>query len=182
MLSDKPLVLDSDVISTFAHVSRLDILEELYRGRLVLLDEVFWEVSRCAVGALLSNAMNRGAFQQDKLNLLGEDGLEYARLIERGSVGKGEAAVLAYTRFRGGIVVSSNIRDVLSYCKEHDVPLLATRPIVYDAFTQKVITRAEASHLWTIMLKRTRLPCNSCEEVIVYFTDGRGKILGRQRY
>jgi hypothetical protein len=183
MLSNPPLVLDSDIISTFAHINRLDILEYLYSERLLVLDEVFWEVSRSPkVGGVLSNTMNRGCFRQDKLNLLGEDGMEYARLVDRGNLGKGEAAVLAYTRYRGGTVGSSNIRDVLLYCENHDLPLLATRPIVYDAYCHKIITLAEACKIWTAMQDRTRLPNKSFEEVVYHFTGREGGILGKQRY
>lgn len=41
-----PLVLDSDVLSHFAWVDRLDILEKLYAKNMIVLEEVINELSK----------------------------------------------------------------------------------------------------------------------------------------
>ena len=46
LLTEPPLVLDSDFLSSYSWVNRLDILEKLYSGRMVILDEVMEEINR----------------------------------------------------------------------------------------------------------------------------------------
>ena len=45
-MTEPPLILDADFISSFAWVDRLDILEGLYSKRMIILDEVLEELSR----------------------------------------------------------------------------------------------------------------------------------------
>jgi len=184
MLISPPLVLDSDVISAFALVNRLDILESLYREQMLVLDQVQIEVSKYyKVGALLSNVINRGAFQLGYLDPLGKDGWEFANLIDKGCFGQGEAAIMAYVRFRGGTVGSSNIRDVLRYCEVHGLPLLATRPIMFDAYQRRIIAKGEACQIWTDMRRKNiRLPDESFADVVRHFTLGDVKKHSIQRY
>ncbi len=40
MLSEPPLVVDTDFLSSFAWVGRLDILERLFPAQMIILEEV----------------------------------------------------------------------------------------------------------------------------------------------
>ena len=46
MSTEPPIILDSDFLSSFAWVNRLDILEDLYSKRMIVLEEVLEELRR----------------------------------------------------------------------------------------------------------------------------------------
>ena len=46
MSTEPPIILDSDFLSSFAWVNRMDILAGLYSGRMIVLEEVMDELKR----------------------------------------------------------------------------------------------------------------------------------------
>ncbi|GAW30616.1 hypothetical protein [Carboxydocella sp. JDF658] len=186
MLTRPPLVLDTDVISCFAWVKRMDILEKLYSGKMVVPAEVVYEISNRRVQHLkaeLTRSVDKKYIEVVSLQPLGDDGQTFVALRETGKYGSGEAAVMAYAKVNGGTICSNNLRDVLRYCQKYNLALLSTRAIMYDAICKKVISETEAQNVWTEMInKKRQLPCKTIKEVIDFYKYGPGAKLGLQKY
>ena len=63
-LIELPLVLDCDVLSSFAWANRLDILEQLYAKNMIVLEEVIDELSKIAhIAKKVDSIIKRGAIR-----------------------------------------------------------------------------------------------------------------------
>jgi len=64
LLTNPPLVLDADLLSSFAWVDRLDILEKLFPKQMVVLDEVMNELRRVPhLSTRVQNCIDKGLIQ-----------------------------------------------------------------------------------------------------------------------
>ncbi|MCK4421334.1 hypothetical protein KAW48_06000 [candidate division WOR-3 bacterium] len=161
MTSKKPIVLDTDMISSFAWVKRVDIIIKLYSPEIILLDVVETELSR--VPHLLTQVreyIKSRDIDYIKMDIYSKEGKEYARLTsEIWSVGDGEAAGMAYCRYNDCILGSNNFRDILNYCKKYNIKIKTTVDIMLEAFENNIIDKNEGDRIWKRMLsKRRKLP------------------------
>ena len=106
---ENKIVLDTDVISSFAWVERFDIIIELYSPDVIILDVVKDELIKVKH---LFNIVNKYIESEDieliKLDINADEGLEYGRLLKDiWTVGKGEAACMAYCRYHNCILGSN---------------------------------------------------------------------------
>jgi hypothetical protein len=183
MLTNPPLLLDTDLVSAFAWVKRMDILESLYSGNMKIPQEVLTELARVPHLKAAVDSRTANHIEVISLNPIGQDGLEFAKLYSTGKYGLGESAVMAYVRYNGGTVSSNNIKDVLEYCRDNSLSLLSTRAIIFDAVTSGVITEPEAEGVWAGMIRKGRkLPCRTVAEVMQFYTSGDGSTFTSQRY
>lgn len=110
------ILLDSDVIVHFYRGEQLLLLKQLYDKRLLVLDRIVQELKGLpAAREIISNFINYKI--ADEIIFPNEPEIikEYARLIKSGR-GKGESACMAYIRYKGNILASSNLKDVKDYC------------------------------------------------------------------
>jgi len=183
MLTKPPLLLDTDLVSAFAWVKRMDILESLHSGNMQIPQEVLTELARVPHLKAAVDSRTEKHIEVVSLNPIGQDGIEFAKLYTTGKYGSGESAVMAYVRYNGGTVSSNNIKDVLDYCKTHSLPLLSTRAIIFDAVTNGIITEPEAEGVWAGMIRKGRkLPVKTVAEVMHFYTSGEGSTFTDQRY
>ena len=186
MLTNPPLVLDTDILSCFAWIKRMDILEALYSGHMLVPEQVLVELSK--VSHLrdqvdLSIANNHIVAVQ--LDPLKPEAQEFAKLLSGDPpIGRGEAAVMAFVKFNGGTISSNNLTDVLSYSVFHELPLISIRAMFYDAIVHRgVLTEEEGEQAWNKMKgKRRQLPCPTVKDIIEYYSIGFGISLELQRY
>lgn len=183
MLIKPPLLLDTDSVSAFAWVKRMDVLESLYSGNMQIPQEVLTELARVPHLKAAVDSRTDKHIEVVSLSPIGQDGIEFAKLYSTGKFGLGESSVMAFVRFNGGTVSSNNIRDVLQYCQSNSLPLLSTRAIIFDAITAGVITEPEAERIWAGMIRKGRkLPCKTVAEVIEFYTNGEGATFTDQRF
>ena len=169
MLTEPPLVLDSDFLSSFAWVDRLDILDHLYSHQMLIIDQVFVEINRVVhlaekVQILITNGSIR------RLSMLADepDALEFAALLGSGRFGAGESACMAYLKYHPGSMGSNNLRDVKYYCETNGKRLLTTGEALIDACENGHLGLDEADGLWTGMLaKRRKLPVPTFSEYLM---------------
>lgn len=169
MLTEPPLVLDCDFLSSFAWVDRLDILDRLYSQRMLIIDQVFVEINRVnflaeKVQILISaGAISRLTLQADE-----PDALELAALLGSGRFGAGESACMAYLKYHPGSLGSNNLKDVKYYCDTNGKCLLTTGEALIDACESGHLKLEEAGRLWAGMLaKRRRLPVPTFSDYLI---------------
>lgn len=160
---EPPLVLDTDILSSFAMVHRLDILEKLYAKQMIVLEEVMNELNkRQYIAERVQLCITNGSIRLVSIPANAPEALELARLLEGGRYGRGEAACLAYLKYNFGSLGSNNISDVKVVCLEKNICLLTVPNIISDAYQTKVVTKEEANTVWINMKKKKRkLPAES---------------------
>jgi len=167
-LIELPLVLDCDVLSHFAWVDRLDILEKLYARNMIVLEEVINELSKIEhIAKRVESCITRGSIKRVSTPANAPEALELAHLLESGRYGRGEAACLAHLKYNFGSLGSNNLSDVKAVCSEKNICLMTVPNILTHAYEANVITKKEADQVWLGMVKKGRkLPGNSFDDFI----------------
>lgn len=160
------ILVDSDVISHFIKGERLNLLRELYQERLVILDVVRDELMR-GPKQIRTVTENFISFHSVKVLPLPVDNvpcmMEFARL-ER-NFGQGESACMAFARFHESIIASSNLKDILAYCRKNRIQYLTTMDILLQALAEQVISEEEANaFIVRVKSQKSRLPVDTIEE------------------
>jgi len=166
--TEPPLVLDTDFISSFAWVNRLDILEGLYSKRMVILDEVLAELNRVPhLASRVELSVKNGHIKCVSMFADSPEALQLSKLLETGKYGSGEAACMAYLTQRYGILGSNNLSDVKAFCIQNNLCLLTTADAMHQAYKAGFITLDEADKVWEDMIsKKRKLPASSFSEYI----------------
>lgn len=172
MLTEPPLVLDTDLLSSFAWVDRLDILEKLYAKQMVVLDEVMNELSRIEhLAKRVQSLIDNGSIKLVSIQATDPEALELARILEDGRLGRGEAACMAYLKYNFGSLGSNNLSDIKMQCVNKNISLIMTQDVIYQAFQNNILTVDEADEIWTGMIQKQRkLPVSSFSEFLSTFS------------
>lgn len=126
-LTDPPLVVDTDFISCFAWTNRMPLLTQLYQD-ILITDVVVDELRKVPhLYQRVDASIQVGAITVASIDTVDPAAAEYARLISSGRLGHGESAAMAYVKHHGGTVGGNNIRDILGYCQNNNLPMLAVR-------------------------------------------------------
>ena len=174
--TDAPIVLDADFVSSFAWVDRMDILENLYSKRMVILEEVMEELNRVPhLAARVRLCVEKGHITIETMLAGSPEALQLARFHESGRYGAGEASCMAYLVYRGGILASNNLADVKAFCAVHKMPLLTTPDVLLQSYEDGRLGVKEADAIWSGMLARRRkLPTSSFTEYLATLKRGGG--------
>jgi hypothetical protein len=170
LLTEPPLVLDADFVSSFAWVDRIDILERLYSKRMVLLDEVMNELNRVPhIASRVQVSVDNGAITRIEIYANAPEALELGKLLEVGKYGRGEAACMAYLMLNKGTMGSNNLSDVKTFCLTNHKCLLTTADVFAEAYEARFIRLDEADSIWIRMIsKKRKLPTSSFSEYLAY--------------
>jgi len=165
-LTEPPLILDADFISSFAWVNRLDILEGLYPKRMVILDEVLEELNRVPhLAAKVEVSVGNGHIKHMLIFADSPEALQLGKLLDTGKYGSGEAACMAYLTQHDGILGSNNLSDVKAFCIQNKKRFLTTADVMYQAYETNLVGLEEADKVWSDMIsKRRKLPALSFSE------------------
>ncbi|CAM4322086.1 hypothetical protein L1N85_15290 [Paenibacillus alkaliterrae] len=184
--SISPFLFDTDCISSFLWANKLDILYQLYAGQIFIPSQVEDELNRLSrfshhkwIPELLSAEIAVNRIHKIDIILGTDEGNEFIRLTSANGhkpLGKGEAAVISWARFRGGTVASNNLRDVKQYCSDNDLGLISTDDILCIAHNHGIIDDAEANSIWTLMTSKNRkLPPYGFSEAYTRFINDLSK-------
>ena len=167
-MTELPLILDADFISSFAWVNRLDILEGLYSKRMLILDEVLAELNRVPhLAARVELSVRNGHIKHVSMFADSPEALQLGKLLETGKYGSGEATCMAYLACHDGILGSNNLSDVKAFCIQNNKCLLTTADVLHQAFKRGLIGLDEADGIWGDMIfKKRKLPASSLSEYI----------------
>ena len=165
---EPPLVLDADLLSSFAWVNRLDILDNLYSGKMIVLEEVMVELSRVRhLANRVQTSIATGSIALVEMLADSPEALELARLLEHGRYGRGEAACMAYLKHNEGSMASNNLADVKTFCEASHKYLLTTAEVLHQAYDNGAIGLEEADKIWSDMIsKRRKLPAVSFSDYL----------------
>ncbi|MHB1684834.1 MAG: hypothetical protein ACYCYO_18745 [Bacilli bacterium] len=164
----------------------MDILENMYSRNMLVPEQVLAELAKIPhLISKVESSISKQHISKVALDPLKPEAVEYVRLLEGvTSIGRGEAAVMAYVKFNGGTISSNNLKDVLEYSESNGLPLLSIRAMFYDAVVHdKILTEPQAEQVWGKMLDKHRyLPCSTVKEVIAFYSVGLGQSMSLHRY
>lgn len=145
-------VLDSSVVSNFAHVERLDLLSDLHRV-----------VTVPAVRAELEAGASTHTYLQAAVALL-DDGILVVDLSDtvqertaafRTRVDPGEAQVLAVAADADGLVVTDDA-DARALAREHDIRLTGSIGVLLEAVATDRLSHETADRFLTRWIDEAR--------------------------
>ena len=176
MSTEPPIILDSDFLSSFAWVNRMDILEGLYSKRMIVLEEVLEELRRVPhLASRVELSIRNGHISSEAMLANSPEALQLAKFLELGRYGTGEASCMAYLTQHDGILGSNNLSDVKAFCTKNKKHLLTTADVLHQAYQKGHINLDEANKTWTKMLsKKQKLPTSSFTEYLS-FIEKRGE-------
>ena len=168
MSTEPPVILDSDLLSSFAWVNRLDILEGLYTKRMIVLEEVLEELRRVPhLASRVELSIRNGHIRSEAMLADSPEALQLAKFLELGRYGIGEASCMAYLTQHDGILGSNNLSDIKAFCIQNKKQLLTTADVLHQAYKTGLINLDEADRTWADMLsKKRKLPALSFTEYL----------------
>lgn len=157
------IILDADVIIHFLKAGHIGVLTQIYPNQLfmpdVVFNETFFGKEKTEVENLLKFKLIHEIVIKSDLRIF----TEYNRLTKL--FGKGESACMAYCRFTRDAIGSSNLKDIRSYCEEHQITYLTTLDFIAMAFQKKLLTEAECDYFIYLIDPKRRLPA---EKIVDY--------------
>ncbi len=154
------IILDADVLIHFINGEQTGIINKIFKNELVLLDKVFEEVfKRSSNRVNIENLIKYGFIKEERFEDCSiEIKIEYYKLVASGR-GKGESAGMAYCRYTRDALASSNLKDIIDYCKMHNIVYITTMDFIAEAF------------------KNDTLKENECDEFIKTVKQKGGKLI-----
>jgi heterodisulfide reductase subunit A-like polyferredoxin len=165
------ILLDADVIRNFISGGAINKLAKIFPNRLCILDIVKNELLRSKslvqpVNDFITNSkIEEIIFPDDNYEIL----FEYSKLQSEkyGRLGDGESACLAVARFEKKYIASSNLKDIILYCKEHKIKNYPTFEILHEAKIKGIMTEKEIdTFINTAKSKGRKLPYDSYKEFL----------------
>ena len=168
MSTEPPIILDSDFLSSFAWVNRLDILEGLYSKQMIILEEVLEELRRVPhLASKVELSIKNGHIRSEAMLADSPEAIQLAKFLESGRYGTGEASCMAYLAQHDGILGSNNLSDIKAFCIQNKKQLLTTADVLRQAYKTGLINLDEADEIWAGMLsKQRKLPATSFTEYL----------------
>lgn len=165
--NDKIILIDADVLSHFIIGGQITLLPTIFSYPIKILDKVYAEISRMPgrkteVDNLLRfKLMEQIPFPEDNQEIK----KEYHYIKNRLFKGDGESACLAVVRHSKDILASSNLKDIASYCKMHQITYLTTMDFLCRAFQNKLLTEKDCdTFIQKVLQAGSRLPVRKWEE------------------
>lgn len=164
------ILLDADVVIHFYKADRLSVLQELYKGRLLILDFVLEELLRNkTISPYVENFLRFKVIEEYAFPIKDEQILQEYVLLSK-SMGKGESACMAVCRYQNNILASSNLKDIKPYCEQHRIAYLTTMDILAIAYKKGVMSLKECDDsIKLILAKQSKLPYNNLSDYLKEF-------------
>jgi len=159
--NEKIILIDADVLSHFISGGQITLLPHILPYPIKILDKVYAEISRMPgrkteVDNLLNfKLIEQISFPEDQPEIK----KEYLHIKKLMFKGDGEAACLAVVRYSKDILASSNLKDISSYCKMHQITYLTTMDFLCQAVKNGQLTESDCDDFIQRVLKTgSRLP------------------------
>ncbi len=162
----KKIILDADVIIHFIKGDQLSILHTIFLNNLYILDFVFKEVFIGSLRIQIENMIRFGFVKELEFNGDIDVVREFAQLKRR--YGLGESACMAYCRYNNDVLASSNLRDIKTYCQDHNIQYLTTMDFLYEAFCKNILNETACDiFISNVLSKGSKLPFNSMRDYLL---------------
>jgi len=174
-----PIVFDTDCISSFLWIKRLDIINTLFPNEIIIPQTVYDELNkikspqyRFLFNDLYSQILKKN-FKLKNIMISDQEFNEYRKLISMKNpkrIGRGEAAAIVIARALNGTLASNNLRDVLPYVGKNKLPYICTEDILYLSYEKSYISIKEGNQIWDDMKRIGRiLPNYDFNEIVRRF-------------
>ncbi len=159
----KQIYFDTDCLASFLLVEKEEIIEKLFKGRIVIPRQVYAELDRPAIRNILKIKLDnfiknsKAKIYYTEINT-NEERL-YKELIcgkEGKSIGSGEAICIALAKTFNGILSSNNLKDICLHIKKYSLEFITTGNILVMALKEELINESEGEAIWQMMLKNKR--------------------------
>jgi len=164
---EKIILIDADVISHFISGGQITMLPKIFPYPIKILDKVYPEISRMPGRKIeVDNLLNfklieKIPFPEENPEVK----KEYLHIKKLMFKGDGEAACLAVVRYSNNILASSNLKDIASYCKLHQITYLTTMDFLCQAVRNGQLFRSDCDDFIQNVLKSgSRLPVKKLGE------------------
>ena len=156
------IVLDADVINHFVRGGKLSLLPKIFpEFQYIVLDVVKKELPMLILSELIKQISHGIDIREELFNVSGEAKKEYFRLTATNGLhlGKGESACMVFCRDHQDVLGSSNLRDIKTYCEQHQITYLTTIDFLYYAFIRHKMTKAECDQfIDDVIAQGSKLP------------------------
>ncbi len=164
--TERLILIDADVLSHLISGGRITLLSAIFPYPIKILDKVYTEISR--MPGRKSEVDNLLNFKLMELISFPEDNpeikKEYLHVKKLMFKGDGEAACLAVVRYSQDILASSNLKDIASYCKMHQITYLTTMDFLCQAVKNGQLSESDCDDFIQRVLKAgSRLPVKKWE-------------------
>jgi len=162
------ILIDADVLIHLFKAEKVTILNELYPGRVYILDIVLSELKENRTirnnidSIMLFSGIKEITFPTTSNPTLFREFLALKREIR----GDGERACLVYCKHHQDVVASSNTKDIKPFCEDNSMAYLTTLDILCVAIAKNKLTNDEANVLIQRITANNEsyLCCSSIEE------------------
>lgn len=154
MARSKVLLIDNDVLSHFAATGNLDILSQILSKHTIFIHEVVLKEAEKFKKDPNRITDIKSWMQRQKIQVLHfPQGYNSPQKLDFYKLGKeyraldpGERAIIACAKNGGEIVVSSNFKDVKSYCEENHIEYIGTFDILTIAMMKGIWSEANCNY------------------------------------
>lgn len=162
------ILVDADVFIHLFKADKISILEELYPGRVHILDIVLSELrENRTIRNYIDSIMLFSGIQEITFPTTSNPTLFREFLaLKKEILGDGERACLIYCKHHSDIIASSNTKDIKPFCDQNGMAYLTTLDILCVAVSKNILTDQEANELIKKITanKESYLCCPSIEE------------------
>ncbi len=174
-----PIVFDTDCISSFLWIKRLNIINNLFPNEIIIPQTVYDELNkikssqyRFLFNDLYTQILKRN-FKLKNIMISDREFSEYCKLISMKNpkrIGRGEAAAIVIAGTLDGTVASNNLSDILPYVGKNKLPYICTEDILYLSYEKSYISIKEGNQIWDDMKRIGRmLPDCDFNEIVRRF-------------
>ena len=150
----KILFFDTDCLCSFVWSKTEYLLVELFANNMQIPIQVYGELSRVPhIKERIDKLIIEGNLSIIDIEIDSDVEDLYINLIKKDSsskravIGKGEAAALAHTKYKDGILASNNFRDVKYYVDLYNLKHIATDQIMKMLVDNGAITVTKANEI-----------------------------------
>ena len=165
--SKKIILIDADVLSHFITGGKITLLPAIFPYPIKILDKVYTEISRMPGRKIeVDNLINCKLLEQIPFpDNNPEIRKEYLHIKKWMFKGDGEAACLAVVRYSQDILASSNLKDIASYCKMHQITYLTTMDFLCRAVKERLMSETDCdAFIHKVLQAGSRLPVKKWRE------------------
>lgn len=162
------ILVDADVLIHLFKAGKISILNQLYPGRVFMLDVVLSELKENRTirenldSILLFSGIKELIFPTTSNPSLFREFLALKKEIK----GEGESACLVYCKHHSDIIASSNTKDIRPFCEKHGMVYLTTLDIFCVAVAKGILSDEEVNQLIKKIThnQESHLCCRTIEE------------------
>ncbi|MEI6883545.1 MAG: hypothetical protein WCO02_03605 [Bacteroidota bacterium] len=139
------ILVDADVIIHLYKADKISLLNDLYPGRICMLDLVLEELrNNKTVRNFIENLFILKQAKEIKFpTSSNQETLTEYLMLRKTAKGKGESACLAYCKHYKSIIASSNTTDIRNYCEVNSIAYLTTLDLFAVALKRGKLTEVE---------------------------------------